>query len=247
MKTALALSTLLVLAAAQSTCPCSENDGAQCSSIVSIGNDACVTIQAPCSGCVCDPSGLQTCTVVSAPALQFNGTANLCELSPVEIASCPGSTNVVPRQCCFSGLQGFTMTCDLGEVIPNVESISYVYNVDGLGTFTFQPPAEPLDITIEMTPISTALNGAPNFLSAQVGFNSTTASISSPDNLVKTITTAFDEVVTSFTAGDPRFDYLAGNMTFQAILSATMGESGGDASRSNTLEGCFDFSFVTTI
>jgi len=248
MKSFFAFLAILALAAAQATCSCRENTGASCAAIFETSPGVCGSSLVACSGCACDPQGSLTCTIANAASLQFNGTGNLCSLETIPVASCPTETppepNVETRQCCFSGNEGFTFTCNLAPQVTNIVSVSYIYNVDGLGTFTFAPPDEPLEVIITMTATATPLGGAPAFMTPQVGTNSTQVFISAPNQLVESIPTVYNDIVGSFSSGD-LFNYLVANPSFSVLMSATMGESGGDASRVNTLEGCMDFSFVT--
>jgi len=242
-KLAFALIVLLGLAAAQGTCPCEENNGPACSGIVPTGPETCGVTTSACSGCACTAGGSLTCAVTTESALQFNGTADFCELAPVQVAACPGTEPpaVVTRQCCFSGSQGFLVTCDLSPV-PAFTSLSYVYNVDGVGSFTFQEPSEALQVIIQMTASSTDVSavGTP-FMTPQVGTNTTSVGV---PPLEQSLTTAYTQSVGPLTAGDARFTYLQGASSFNMLLSANLGESGGDASRSSLLEGCMDFTFT---
>eukprot|EP00187_Rhodella_violacea_P009977 CAMPEP_0174891966 /NCGR_PEP_ID=MMETSP0167-20121228/6972_1 /TAXON_ID=38298 /ORGANISM="Rhodella maculata, Strain CCMP736" /LENGTH=243 /DNA_ID=CAMNT_0016130303 /DNA_START=572 /DNA_END=1303 /DNA_ORIENTATION=- len=240
-KFALALVVLLGLAVAQQTCPCSRNTGPSCSGIVSLGDSRCDATTSACSGCACNLAGSEVCEVTTELALKFNGTANFCELEPVAIAACP---NVAPpsteqRQCCFSGTQGFLVTCDLAPRVQGFNSFSYDYNVEGLGSFVFQQPSQSLQVTIQMTASSTALIG-PAFMTPQVGTNTTSVVV---PPLQQSLTTTYSQSVGPQTSG-AQFTYLQGASSFQFLLSANLGESGGDASRSSVLEGCFDFTFT---
>jgi len=242
-KLAFALVVLLGLAAAQSTCPCEANSGPSCAGIIPTGPETCGVVSAVCSGCACTSGGSLTCDVSTQNVLQFNGTADFCELAPVQVAACPGTEPpaVVTRQCCFSGTQGFVATCDLSPV-PAFTSMSYVYNVAGVGSFTFQEPTEPLQVTIQMTASSTDVSavGTP-FMTPQVGTNTTQVGV---PPLEQSLTTTYAESVGPLTAGDNRFNYLQGASSFSMLFSANLGESGGDASRSSLLEGCMDFTFT---
>eukprot|EP00187_Rhodella_violacea_P012261 CAMPEP_0184709094 /NCGR_PEP_ID=MMETSP0314-20130426/335_1 /TAXON_ID=38298 /ORGANISM="Rhodella maculata, Strain CCMP 736" /LENGTH=247 /DNA_ID=CAMNT_0027170749 /DNA_START=46 /DNA_END=789 /DNA_ORIENTATION=- len=243
---AFALVVLLGLAAAQNTCPCSANTGPSCSGITETTPGICSSTTSACSGCACDTAGILTCEVTTQNVLAFNGTGNQCSLEPRQIASCPSSGTVVvsERQCCFSGTEGFLVNCDLGPQVQNIVSVTYEYNVDGVGQFTFQPPNEPLAVTIQMTASATEVSG-PNFMQPQVGTNTSSVNINA-NNLVVPITTTFVQPPRVVTAGS-RFDWLVANPTFSVLLSAQMGESGGDAARTNTLEGCFDFTFSSIV
>jgi len=238
---ALALVVLLGLAAAQQTCPCSRNTGPSCTGIFPIGGSRCDTSTSACSGCACNSAGSEVCEVTNELALKFNGTADFCELEPVAVAACPNDAppSTETRQCCFSGNQGFLATCDLSPQVPAFSSFSYNYNVDGLGTFVFQEPSETLEVTIQITASSTPLIG-PAFMTPQVGTN-TTSVIVPP--LQQSLTTTYSQSVGPQTSG-AQFTYLQGASSFQFLLSANLGESGGDASRSSVLEGCFDFTFT---
>mmetsp|Transcript_3839 Transcript_3839/g.9563 ORF Transcript_3839/g.9563 Transcript_3839/m.9563 type:complete len:244 (+) Transcript_3839:69-800(+) len=240
-KLALALVVLLGLAAAQQTCPCSRNTGPSCTGITPIGNSQCTTTTSACSGCACNAGGAEVCDVTTELALRFNGTGSFCELEPVAVAECPGDAppTTTTRQCCFSGNQGFLVTCDLAPRVQGFSSFSYNYNVDGLGSFIFQEPSETLEVTIQITASSTPLIG-PAFMTPQVGTN-TTSVIVPP--LEQSLTTTYVQSIAPQTSGT-QFSYLQGASSFQFLLSANLGESGGDASRSSVLEGCLDFTFT---
>jgi len=174
----------------------------------------------------------------------LNGTDNRCEFVQVEVASCPEEP-ALTRECCFSGNEGVQLNCDLSPVPAGFTSLSYVYKVEGLGAYTFATPGQSLPLILQMTATATALNPPATqgiiFMSPQVGTN-TTSVVIPPE--FQTITTGFADSVGPLTSGDPRFDYLQGSSSFVVLLSATLGESGGDATRTSTLEGCMDFTFV---
>jgi len=238
----LALALVLGLAAAQSTCPCEINEGTTCSTIAPAGGDRCSISTTACSGCVCTDGGSLTCSLSNENVLKFNGTDDFCEIQPIPVANCP-SENVFTRQCCFSGQEGILVVCELA---PLPAFTSFDYSLSGLGQGTFDFPDTTtaqnnvlIDITLTGTPI-----GSPSFTNPTFGTNSTLVDVPGGVQSTFLLPTNYIESFSGITAGDARFDYLAGgNTSFSVILSAQLGDAIGNSEKSSENAGCFDFTF----
>mmetsp|Transcript_25234 Transcript_25234/g.66193 ORF Transcript_25234/g.66193 Transcript_25234/m.66193 type:complete len:268 (-) Transcript_25234:353-1156(-) len=248
--TAAAALLLAHLAAAQTTCLCAAGSDSICTSIEEDPETAgqCISTTPACNPkCVCTDSGFQTCEVVFANALRFNGTGSFCEIASVPVAACPSPD--VERLCCYSGTNTVVEACNIGAAPAGAAFVTVVLNEESSGQVTYvgtEPPGTTFNLT-QTTEVDTSQSefssGPPPQLFGVDGVTGINTVVETIDDSTTVIVTQpgiiYNQTQGPLSSG-AIFDFFtqSGDITWFNVAAVIISENKGTGQREGFVDAC---------